>query len=1513
MKKLSLCFLSAALALAAFAADEPARKVHGRTPASETRAVTLDRNTVHLIKGGPARRHAQTPDMLRTASDRSELSAISHAPAKAPGDVPEIQGFVIGMDAWFSGDRNIGLYKLPTTGSGHAELVYSIEQSLPDEAEIYTYLEVDGKVYAPCVVSDLWGIEQTFSMLVFDASTGELLSNTPSSKNEYIINAAIDPVTGTVYAVTGNPYPDYYTNETYYKYGTMSFEGGEPAFTPIKSWDYYPKAMVFDKLSDLYMLLPASSYGSQEDAAMVVRLDPNTGSFEQIGALPVKAEYRSGAVVDPASGRCFWNASGLYTTSLYEVDLPHATASKLFDYADGISAVGLKIAAPAAVGTPGRVENLTLSFPEASLSGQVSFDVPAVEGTDKVQFIVKVDDVEVGRKECAAPSHVDYDYTADAPGLHMFNVSLVNGELSGPAANASMFLGYGKPNAPEVSASWLDGTMTVSWNEVNTTSDGGYINPADVRYTVICANDESVLAENIAETTLSFAVPVPETLTRYKYIVVAKYRDNSVRGTSNDVTVGYLPIPYVNSFDSAADFEELSVIDANNDGKTWKFNNGFARYSYNSSKPADDWLMTPPVRFEKGKAYRVSFKARSNSASYAERLEVKYGTSSAIEAMTGTILEPTILPTIWENGTYSVVIMPENTTPFILGFHAISDKDMMYLDIDDIVIEAGPSLVTPSAPTDIAVTPDADGDFKVSISVKAPVNDISGAPLTENVDLYISRGNEVIKEVNVAPGATVNAEDVLSTDGNVTYSFYAANASGASESVSVTVFVGIKEPIAPAGITMTENGNTGFVTISWQAVDTDIDGGSINPAKVKYNVYGFNSQNQLTLLQGGISGTSYSLQAVDPSTQDFVQYALSAETSGGEGELVPTPSIAAGKPYEEMTESFADGRLAHVFLIRTLNLDMSWSLKNDNGVEGIVSADGDNGYAASNAKTVDAAGALESGKLIVPDIENPALTFHTFNITDSEGSIDENLVQIQVAEVGSDEFTTIFSRSVNDICDGQPGWGKAMASLVAYKGKTIRFRIVTVVKQFTWTTIDNINIETMRGHDLRVADISAPESVQTGREFSVDAAIINDGANFAENYTVELYADDELVATKDCSAHSSSTSKTVSFPVQMHQLAEQAISYHVSVVYGLDENPDNNVSAKVIVAPRHSALPAVTDLRAKAVAEGAELSWSEPNLEGGVCELVTEDLEGAESWAHSIEGWTFIDADQTAVGGFKNMTIPGITVGETKASFFVFNGTETGNATFSAHSGDKYLAALFRSDDGQTDDWAISPLLSGNAQKIAFYARSYSSQYPEEIEVLASSTGIDIADFTVVRQKTVVPANWQRVEVDLPAGTIYFAIRSLARGSFMLLVDDITFEKAYSTMDLGIVGYNVWRNGEKLNAEPVEETTFTDSNAPEGDHSYVVTTIYTAGESRGSNLARISLSGIENIAGEGISISADKQTIVVRGARGRLITVNAVDGRTVSSVEGQAVTRIPVGSGIYVVTVDSKVAKIIVR
>ena len=74
--------------------------------------------------------------------------------------------------------------------------------------------------------------------------------------------------------------------------------------------------------------------------------------------------------------------------------------------------------------------------------------------------------------------------------------------------------------------------------------------------------------------------------------------------SSNSVSVGdaLLP-PYSQDFTEKNSLGLFTVVDVNNDNKTWTYSNGTVRYAYHMKNNADDWLITPPLKLKKGYMY----------------------------------------------------------------------------------------------------------------------------------------------------------------------------------------------------------------------------------------------------------------------------------------------------------------------------------------------------------------------------------------------------------------------------------------------------------------------------------------------------------------------------------------------------------------------------------------------------------------------------------------------------------------------------------------------------------------------------------------------------------------------------------------------------------------------------------------------------------------------------------------------------------------------------------------------
>ena len=119
-----------------------------------------------------------------------------------------------------------------------------------------------------------------------------------------------------------------------------------------------------------------------------------------------------------------------------------------------------------------------------------------------------------------------------------------------------------------------------------------------------------------------------------------------------------------------------------------------------------------------------------------------------------------------------------------------------------------------------------------------------------------------------------------------------------------------------------------------------------------------------------------------------------------------------------------------------------------------------------------------------------------------------------------------------------------------------------------------------------------------------------------------------------------------------------------------------------------------------------------------------------------------------------------------------------------------------------------------------------------------------------------------------------------------------------------------------LNDEPVEENEFTDESARPGEsYNYVVTAIYTKGESGASNNVAVDCKelGIGDAALAAVTVSAGAGSIRVDGAQGSPVEVYGIDG--IAAFDGIAggTLEITVSPGVYLVSVSGKVVKVVVR
>ena len=172
------------------------------------------------------------------------------------------------------------------------------------------------------------------------------------------------------------------------------------------------------------------------------------------------------------------------------------------------------------------------------------------------------------------------------------------------------------------------------------------------------------------------------------------------------------------SFATTDDADVFTVIDANNDGLTWGWNDsydGSMRSEYSANNGNDDWLVTPPIHFLPGRQYIIKFNIRNAATNWVNSFEVKYGEGDNPAQFTKT-LQPTFEPKgdDFETRTYYLTFDEEVTYRF--GFHDnTAEANRYWLFLDDLSIEKGPLSTSPAAVEDLEVTPAEQGKLKATL------------------------------------------------------------------------------------------------------------------------------------------------------------------------------------------------------------------------------------------------------------------------------------------------------------------------------------------------------------------------------------------------------------------------------------------------------------------------------------------------------------------------------------------------------------------------------------------------------------------------------------------------------------------------------------------------------------------------------------------------------------------------------------------------------------------------------
>ena len=559
MKKIALRFFSICaavmVALTVNAAGTDLTATKSAQPAGSVATQKLTPKSATSFKMAEMRKPGKTYNAFASVNNSklglAKLAAKKNATVKA-GNVPTFNAAMIYNAAWPAQDYSqAGIYNLAVDGS-MIQPYYLNEGLQPNAGYFY-----NGKYYAMSMFSS-WGM-YFVDITVFDEETWEVVaaSGTQMDPSLFCTDYAFDETTGKAYGC-------FYNSEaTGYIFGYSDPETFETTAICALVDDSF-NACAFGADGYIYAIGRTGN---------LLKVDKTTGAYEIIGNTGLEPHYITTAYFDKKTGRYFYLLNNAYESSIYEINLTTAEATHLYSFANGEEFTGAYVAAAKAEDkAPAEVENVVADFNEDSLRGTVSFTTPTTlfdgtEGSGTLAYFITVDGVTVHTAFTGWGENVSVPVAIGKSGMHEIIVYVKNGAGESPKSKVKMFIGTDmvKP-VTNVALTYAEGAMNLTWDPTNTSLNGGWFDPATIRYTVVRFPEGVVVADQIAETTFTEEFVTDEFQAVYYTVQASNTKELGEAVASNAIGVGSIYPAYTNGFENELSLAGYTQINKNEDG-----------------------------------------------------------------------------------------------------------------------------------------------------------------------------------------------------------------------------------------------------------------------------------------------------------------------------------------------------------------------------------------------------------------------------------------------------------------------------------------------------------------------------------------------------------------------------------------------------------------------------------------------------------------------------------------------------------------------------------------------------------------------------------------------------------------------------------------------------------------------------------------------------------------------------------------------------------------------------------
>ena len=214
-------------------------------------------------------------------------------------------------------------------------------------------------------------------------------------------------------------------------------------------------------------------------------------------------------------------------------------------------------------------------------------------------------------------------------------------------------------------------------------------------------------------------------------------------------------IPYTADLTKAETVATFKTIDANNDGITWTTVEGLNGLTYDSDDAkvaANDWAITPIIKFEADKNYAVAASFTRSGAFDEDIIDVYAGDEPTADKMTTKI------------GTFKIednaaeaklrFIVAEEGNKYI-GFHVVTpgSGDNGQLSLASVSVTALEK-ATPLAVENLEGTVNSD-DKTITLTWTNPTKDTEGYPIAETLGVKLYENDVLVKTVDDASEGTL--------------------------------------------------------------------------------------------------------------------------------------------------------------------------------------------------------------------------------------------------------------------------------------------------------------------------------------------------------------------------------------------------------------------------------------------------------------------------------------------------------------------------------------------------------------------------------------------------------------------------------------------------------------------------------------------------------------------------------------------------------------------------------------